>query len=245
MQFDRGFISPYFITNGEKMEAVQEDTLILICDKKISALKDLIPLLEQVAKAGRPLLVVAEDIEGEALATLIVNQLRGTLKSCAAKAPGFVDRRKAMLEDIAVLTGGQVISQELGPKLETVNFDQLGRTKRVVVDKDKDNTTIIGGSGERKAIEDRIQQIRREIDKSTSDYDKEIARTSGQASRWCCCHSCGCTFGIGNEGEEGGARRCHQRHQGRGWGGYRARWWACTAALIGRRDRAGSSQRGR
>jgi chaperonin GroEL len=174
MQFDRGFISPYFITNAEKMEAVQEDALILICDKKISALKDLIPLLEQVAKAGRPLLVLAEDVEGEALATLIVNQLRGTLKSCAAKAPGFGDRRKAMLEDIAVLTGGQVISEELGLKLETVNFDQLGRAKRVVVD--KDNTTIIGGSGERKVIEDRIQQIRREIDKSTSDYDKEKLR---------------------------------------------------------------------
>jgi chaperonin GroEL len=174
MQFDRGFISPYFITNAEKMEAVQEDALILICDKKISALKDLMPLLEQVAKAGRPLFVVAEDIEGEALATLIVNQLRGTLKSSAAKAPGFGDRRKAMLEDIAVLTGGQVISEELGLKLETVNFDQLGRAKRVVVD--KDNTTIIGGSGERKAIEGRIQQIRREIDKSTSDYDKEKLR---------------------------------------------------------------------
>ena len=174
MQFDRGFISPYFITNAEKMEAVQEDALILICDKKISALKDLMPLLEQVAKAGRPLLVVAEDVEGEALATLIVNQLRGTLKSCAAKAPGFGDRRKSMLEDIAVLTGGQVIAEELGLKLETVNFDQLGRAKRVVVD--KDNTTIIGGSGERKAIDDRIQQIRREIDKSTSDYDKEKLR---------------------------------------------------------------------
>jgi chaperonin GroEL len=174
MQFDRGFISPYFITNAEKMEAVQEDALILICDKKISALKDMIALLEQVAKAGRPLLVVAEDVEGEALATLIVNQLRGTLKSCAAKAPGFGDRRKAMLEDIAVLTGGQVISEEVGLKLETVNFDQLGRAKRIVVD--KDNTTIIGGSGERKAIEDRIQQIRREIDKSTSDYDKEKLR---------------------------------------------------------------------
>jgi chaperonin GroEL len=174
MQFDRGFISPYFITNTEKMEAVLEDALILICDRKISALKDLIPLLEQVAKAARPLLVVAEDVEGEALATLIVNQLRGALKSCAAKAPGFGDRRKAMLEDIAVLTGGQVISEELGLKLESVTFDQLGRAKRVVVD--KDNTTIIGGAGERKAIDDRVQQIRREIDKSTSDYDKEKLR---------------------------------------------------------------------
>jgi chaperonin GroEL len=174
MQFDRGFISPYFITNTDKMEAVLEDALILICDRKISALKDLIPLLEQVAKAARPLLVVAEDIEGEALATLIVNQLRGALKSCAAKAPGFGDRRKAMLEDIAVLTGGQVISEELGLKLESVTFDQLGRAKRVVVD--KDNTTIIGGAGDRKAIDDRVQQIRREIDKSTSDYDKEKLR---------------------------------------------------------------------
>ena len=174
MQFDRGFISPYFITNTDKMEAVLEDVLILICDRKISALKDLIPLLEQVAKAARPLLVVAEDIEGEALATLIVNQLRGTLKSCAAKAPGFGDRRKAMLEDVAVLTGGQVISEELGLKLESVTFDQLGRAKRVVVD--KDTTTIIGGGGNRKAIDDRVQQIRREIDKSTSDYDKEKLR---------------------------------------------------------------------
>ena len=174
MQFDRGFISPYFITNAEKMEAVLDDALILICDKKISALKDLVPLLEQVAKAGRPLLVVAEDVEGEALATLIVNHLRGTLKSCAAKAPGFGDRRNAMLQDIAVLTAGQVIAEELGLKLETVSFDQLGRAKRVVVD--KDDTTIIGGAGERKAIDDRIQQIRREIDKSTSDYDKEKLR---------------------------------------------------------------------
>ena len=174
MQFDRGFISPYFITNTDKMEAVLEDVLILICDRKISALKDLIPLLEQVAKAARPLLVVAEDIEGEALATLIVNQLRGALKSCAAKAPGFGDRRKAMLEDVAVLTGGQVISEELGLKLESVTFDQLGRAKRVVVD--KDTTTIIGGAGNRKGIDDRVQQIRREIDKSTSDYDKEKLR---------------------------------------------------------------------
>jgi chaperonin GroEL len=174
MQFDRGFISPYFITNTDKMEAVLEDVLILICDRKISALKDLIPLLEQVAKAARPLLVVAEDIEGEALATLIVNQLRGALKSCAAKAPGFGDRRKAMLEDVAVLTGGQVISEELGLKLESVTFDQLGRAKRVVVD--KDTTTIIGGGGNRKAIDDRVQQIRREIDKSTSDYDNEKLR---------------------------------------------------------------------
>ncbi len=171
MQFDRGYISPYFITNPEKMEAVLEDALILISDRKIGALKDLIPLLEQIAKGGRPLLVVAEDVEGEALATLIVNQLRGVLKSAAVKAPGFGDRRKAMLEDVAVLTGGQVISEELGLKLESVGIEQLGRAKRVVID--KENTTIIGGGGERPAIDGRIQQIKREIEKSTSDYDKE------------------------------------------------------------------------
>jgi chaperonin GroEL len=171
MQFDRGFLSPYFITNPEKMEAVLEDALILISDRKISALKDLIPLLEQVAKSACPLLVVAEDVEGEALATLIVNQIRGALKSCAAKAPGFGDRRKAMLEDLAALTGGQVVSEDLGIKLEHVTIEQLGRAKRIVVD--KDNTTIIGGAGNRKQIDGRIEQIRREIEKTTSDYDRE------------------------------------------------------------------------
>ena len=182
MQFDRGFQSPYFITNAEKMEAVMEDCLLLLCDRKISALNDMITLLEQVVKSGKPLLVVAEEVEGEALATLIVNQIRGILKSCAVKAPGFGDRRKAMLQDMAVLTGGQVISEELGLKLEHVTLEQLGRAKRVVVD--KDNTTIIGGAGERKQIDGRIEQIRREIDKSTSDYDKEklqerLAKLSG------------------------------------------------------------------
>ena len=182
MQFDRGFISPYFITNPEKMEAVMEDALVLISDRKISVLKDLIPLLEQVAKSARPLLVVAEDVEGEALATLIVNQVRSALKSCAVKAPGFGDRRKAMLEDIAVLTGGQVVSEDLGVKLEHVAIEQLGRAKRIVVD--KDNTTIIGGAGNRKQIDARIEQIRREIEKTTSDYDREklqerLAKLSG------------------------------------------------------------------
>ncbi len=182
MQFDRGFLSPYFITNPEKMEAVLEDALILISDRKIGALKDMLPLLEQVAKSARPLLVVAEDVEGEALATLIVNQLRGALKSCAVKAPGFGDRRKAMLQDIAVLTGGQVVSEELGLKLENVAVEQLGKAKRIVVD--KDNTTIIGGTGDRKAIDGRIEQIRREVEKTTSDYDREklkerLAKLSG------------------------------------------------------------------
>ncbi len=171
MQFDRGFLSPYFITNPDKMEAVMEDCLLLLSDRKISSLNDMIPLLEQILKAGRPLLVVAEDVEGEALATLIVNQLRGSLKSCAVKAPGFGDRRKAMLQDMAVLTAGQVISEELGLKLEHAKIEELGRCKRVVVD--KDNCTIIGGAGDRKQIDGRIEQIRREIDKTTSDYDKE------------------------------------------------------------------------
>jgi len=171
MQFDRGYTSPYFITDPEKMEAVLEDPYVLLTDRKVNLLKDLIPLLEQVAKSGRPILFVAEDFEGEALATLIVNQIRGVLKSVAVKAPGFGDRRKAMLADMAVLVGGQVVSEELGLKLEDVQLAQLGRAKRVVAD--KDNTTIIGGAGERKAIDGRMAQIRREIEKATSDYDKE------------------------------------------------------------------------
>lgn len=171
MQFDRGYVSPYFITNPEKMEAVLEDAMILISDRKITVLKDVLPLLDQIVKAGRPLLVVAEDIEGEALATLIVNHIRGTLKSCAVKAPGFGDRRKAMLQDIAVLTGAELISEDLGLKLENVAIEQLGSAKRVVVD--KDNTTIIGGAGARSQIEGRIEQIRHEIEKTTSDYDRE------------------------------------------------------------------------
>jgi len=171
MQFDRGFLSPYFITSPEKMEAVLEDAFVLLSDRKIGALKDVIPLLEQVAKEARPLLVVAEDVEGEALAGLIVNQIRGSLKSCAVKAPGFGDRRKAMLQDMAELTGAMVVSEELGLTLEHVTVEQLGRAKRVVVD--KDNTTIIGGGGDRKRIDGRIEQIRREIEKTTSDYDRE------------------------------------------------------------------------
>jgi len=171
MQFDHGFLSPYFITNPEKMESVLEDPYLLLFNRKIGILKDLLPLLDQVAKSGRPLLVIAEDVEGEALATLIVNQLRGVLKSCAVKAPGFGDRRNAMLEDMAVLTGGMVISEELGLKLETVGLSDLGQAKRVVAD--KDNTTIIGGQGTRADIDARIKQIRMEIEKTTSDYDRD------------------------------------------------------------------------
>jgi chaperonin GroEL len=182
MQFDRGFLSPYFITNPEKMEAIMEDPFLLISDRKIGVLKDLLPLLDQIVKAGRPLLVVAEDVEGEALATLIINHIRGTLKSCAVKAPGFGDRQKVMLQDIAVLTGGQLVSEDLGLKLEHVTIEQLGSAKRVVVD--KDNTTIIGGAGDRKQIDGRVEQIRREIEKTTSDYDREklqerLAKLSG------------------------------------------------------------------
>jgi chaperonin GroEL len=171
MRFDRGFLSPYFITNPEKMESVMDDCLILLSDRKIGVLNDMIPLLEQVAKTGKPLLVVAEDVEGEALATLIVNQIRGVLKSCAVKAPGFGDRRKAMLEDIAILTNGRVISDELGLKLAHATIEQLGRAERIVVN--KDDTTIIGGAGDRKRIDGRVDQIRHEIDKTTSDYDRE------------------------------------------------------------------------
>jgi chaperonin GroEL len=174
MQFDRGFISPYFITNPERMEAIFEDVRVLLCDHKIAVLKDMLPLLDSIVKTARPLLVIAEDIEGDALATLIVNQLRGGLKSCAVKAPGFGDRRKAMLQDMAVLTGGRVISEEVGLKLESATITDLGTAKRVVVD--KDTTTIIGGAGDKAAIEGRVSAIRREIEASTSDYDKEKLR---------------------------------------------------------------------
>jgi chaperonin GroEL len=171
MQFDRGYLSPYFVTDSEKMEAVLEDAYVLVHDKKISAMKDLLPVLEKVAQTGNPLLVIAEDIEGEALATIVVNKLRGTLKICAVKAPGFGDRRKAMLQDIAVLTGGQVISEEVGFKLENAVLSDLGQAKRIVID--KDNTTIVDGAGKQDSIQGRIQEIKAAIDKSTSDYDQE------------------------------------------------------------------------
>jgi chaperonin GroEL len=171
MQFDKGYLSPYFVTNAEAMEAALENPYILIHEKKISSLKDMLPLLEKVAKAGRPLLIIAEDVEGEALATLVVNKLRGTLQVCAVKAPGFGDRRKAMLEDIAVLTGGRCITEDLGIKLENVKLDELGRAKRVTID--KENTTIVEGEGKQSDIQGRVSQIRRQIEETTSDYDRE------------------------------------------------------------------------
>ena len=182
MQFDRGYMSPYFVTDPNSMEAVLEDPYVLVCDRKLNIIKDVIPLLEQVAKAGKPILFIAEEIEGEALATLIVNQMRGVLKSVAVKAPGYGDRRKALLQDIATLTGGEVISEELGIKLEDVKLSQLGRAKRVVVD--KDNSTIIGGFGAKSQIDGRIQMIRKELEKTTSNYDRDkleerLAKLSG------------------------------------------------------------------
>jgi chaperonin GroEL len=182
LQFDRGYVSPYFVTDAEKMEAVLEDARVLITDRKLSNLKDLLPLLEQIARTGEPLLIIAEDVEAEALATLVVNKVRGALRCIAVKAPGYGDRRKEMLEDIAVVTGGHVATEEAGVKLESVTLDQLGRTARVVVD--REHTTLVGGRGERKAIDARRQQIRQQIEKATSDYDREkleerLAKLSG------------------------------------------------------------------
>src|SRR5579883_2169276 len=171
MQFDRGYLSPYFVTDSERMEAVLEDAYVLIHEKKISSMKDLLPLLEQIAKQGRPLVIIAEDVDGEALATLVVNKLRGTLHVAAVKAPGFGDRRKAMLGDIAILTGGNAITEDLGLKLENLKIEDLGRAKRVTID--KDNTTIVEGRGQSKAIEGRVKEIRNQIEKTTSDYDRE------------------------------------------------------------------------
>jgi len=171
MQFDRGYLSPYFVTNPERMEVVLEDALVLIHEKKLSVMKDMLPLLEQVARAGKPLLIIAEDVEGEALATLVVNRLRGTLQTCAVKAPGFGDRRKAMLEDVATLTGGKAITEDLGVKLENIKLEDLGKAKKVVVD--KDNTTIIEGAGTAAEIQSRIKQLRVQLEETTSDYDRE------------------------------------------------------------------------
>jgi chaperonin GroEL len=171
MQFDRGYLSPYFVTDPERMECVLEDARILIHEKKVSSMKDLLPVLEQIAKMGKPLVIIAEDVEGEALATLVLNKLRGTLQCCAVKAPGFGDRRKAMLEDIATLTGGKALTEDLGIKLENVKIEDLGRAKKIVID--KDNTTIVEGAGKASEIEGRVRQIRRQVEETTSDYDRE------------------------------------------------------------------------
>jgi chaperonin GroEL len=171
MQFDRGYISPYFITDPERMECILDDVFILIHDKKVSSMKDLLPILEQIAKMGRPLIIIAEEVEGEALATLVVNKLRGTLQVCAVKAPGFGDRRKAMLEDIAILTGGTVISEDIGLKLENVKLNDLGRARKITID--KENTTIVEGAGDHAKIQGRVKQIKAQVEETTSDYDRE------------------------------------------------------------------------
>src|SRR5260370_11978747 len=196
MQFDRGYLSPYFVTDPERMEAKLEDAYVLIHEKKISSMKDLLPILESIAKTGKPFLLLAEDVEGEALATLVVNKIRGTLACTAVKAPGFGDRRKAMLEDIGILTGGKVIAEELGIKLESITLAALGKAKRIVVD--KDNTTIIDGAGKKADIEGRIKQIRAQIEETTSDYDREklpkrLAKLVGGVA--------GVSGGAGNEKE--------------------------------------------
>ena len=222
MQFDRGYLSPYFVTDPEKMEVHLDDPYILLNEKKISVMKDLIPILEQIAKMGRPLLIIAEEVEGEALATLVVNKLRGTLKVVAAKAPGFGDRRKAMLEDIAILTGGQVISEDLGLKLENVTINDLGTAKRVSLD--KDNTTIVDGGGSRKALEGRVKQIRAQIDETTSDYDREklqerLAKLIGGVA----VINVGAATETRNEGKERPRGRCAQCHPGRSGRGHCSR----------------------
>ena len=222
MRFDRGYLSPYFVTDPERMEVVLEDPYILIYEKKISSMKDLLPILEKIAQQGKPLLIVAEEVEGEALATLVVNKLRGTLKAAAVKAPGYGDRRKAMLEDIAILTGGKAITEDLGIKLENVKLEDLGKAKKVTID--KDNTTIIEGAGTTKDIEGRVKQIRTQIDETTSDYDREklqerLAKLVGGVA----VIKVGRRHRDRDEGEEGPGRGRDARDQGRGRGGHRAR----------------------
>ena len=233
MQFDRGYLSPYFITNAEKMVAELEDAYILIHEKKLSSLQALLPILEAVVQTGKPLLIIAEDIEGEALATLVVNKLRGGLKVAAVKAPGFGDRRKAMLEDIAILTGGQTISEELGIKLENVTLDMLGRAKRVRIE--KENTTIIDGAGKKKDIEARVGQIKAQIEETTSDYDREklqerLAKLAGGVA----VIRVGGATEVEVKEKKDRVEDALQRHPGGGRGGHRA----------GRRRRAAARQGG-
>ncbi len=229
MQFDRGYISPYFITNAEKMIADLEDPYILLFEKKLSNLQAMLPVLEAVVQSGRPLLIIAEDVEGEALATLVVNKLRGGLKVAAVKAPGFGDRRKAMLQDIATLTGGQLISEDLGIKLENVTLDMLGRAKKVSISKEE--TTIVDGSGKKKDIEGRINQIKAQIEETTSDYDKrEAAGAAGEARRRRRGDPRRRRERGRGEGEEGPRRRCLERHACGGRGRRRAGRRRCAAA---------------
>ena len=237
MQFDRGYVSPYFATDADRMQAVLEDAYVGLTDRKLSVVKDLIPVLEQIAKTGKPILFVAEDIDGEALATLIVNQLRGVLRCVAVKAPGFGDRRKEMLEDMAVLTGGQVISEDIGVTLEHVELRQLGQVHRVVVD--REHTTLIGGAGTRQAIEARMQQIQADRKSHQRLRQGKTAGTPGQAGRRRCGDQGRCADRSGDEGEEGCARRRDQRHQGRRCRRHRSRRRSCAAAC-----RAGTAQAG-
>ena len=242
MQFDRGYLSPYFVTDAERMECVLEDPYILIHEKKISNMKDLLPLLEQIARAGKPLLVIAEEVEGEALATLVVNKLRGTLNACAVKAPGFGDRRKAMLEDIAILTGGKPIMEETGIKLEGVKLEDLGRAKRVTVD--KDNTTIIDGAGAQKNIEGRIKQLRAQIEETTSGLrSREAAGAAGEAGRRRGDHQSRRRDRDRDEGEEGSRRGCAACHSRRGRGRHRSRRRRGSAARFGRSGEAEARRR--
>ena len=232
MQFDRGYLSPYFVTDAERMEAVLEDAYILVHEKKISSMKDLLPLLEQIAKSGRPFLIVAEEVDGEALATLVVNKLRGTLHVCAVKAPGFGDRRKEMLKDLAVLTGGQAITEDLGLKLESLTLKDLGKAKRIVVD--KDNTTIVEGAGKKQDIEARVKQIR---GADRGDHQRlrprEAAGAAGQAGRRRGGGQGGRGDRVGDEGEEGARRGRSARDPGGGGRGHRPRRWRGAGAGPG------------
>ena len=230
MQIDRGYLSPYFVTDPERMECVLENAVVLIHEKKISNMKDLLPLLEQVAKLAQPLLIVAEDLEGDALATLVVNKLRGTLQVCAIKAPGYGDRRKEMLQDLAVLTGGKAVTEDLGIKLENIKIEDLGKAKKITID--KEHTTIVEGKGTKKDIEGRVKQLRTQIEETTSDYDREklqerLAKLVGGVA----IIKVGRGHRDGDEGEEGPRRGRHARDQGRGRGRHRPRRRRGPAAL--------------
>ena len=242
MQFDRGYLSPYFVTNPDQMKVELENPYILAYEKKVSNMRDLLPLLEQVVNSRRPLLIIAEDVDGEALATLVVNKIRGTLNVAAVKAPGFGDRRKAMLEDIATLTGGKAISEDLGLKLENLTLADLGTAKKIVID--KENTTIVEGAGSTEAIQGRVKQLRAQVETSISDYDKEkLQGASGQARGWRRRHQGGRSLRDRNEGEEGPRGRRHACHQGRGRGRHRRRRRRRAAARPDQARRAEGRRR--